>query len=136
MEAITALWQLNTEQKANEFMASLREPVRISNFVGNEFVPCVISNEWVDSFDPRTGKKLGQVPLSDSADVEVAVEAATKAFPSWSQTSRKARSRILQKIANMISEEKELFAVWESIDQGKTLARARVEVERAIDNFK
>lgn len=136
METLTTLWQLNTEQKAREFLTSQRDPIRISNFVGNDFIPCVTANEWVNSFDPRSGQILAQIPLSDSADVEVAVEAATKAFPSWSRTPRKERSQMLQKIAGIISEEKELFAVWESIDQGKTLARARVEVERAIDNFK
>lgn len=136
METLTKLWQLNTEQKADEFLASQREPIRLRNFVGNEFLHCATSNEWINSFNPRNGKIFVQVPLSDSTDVEVAVETATKAFPSWSQTSRKARSQMLQRIASIISDEKELFAVWESIDQGKTLARARVEVERAIDNFK
>ncbi|KAE8323892.1 aldehyde dehydrogenase family-domain-containing protein [Aspergillus sergii] len=128
------LW-LNTEQKAYEFLASQRDPIRLRNFVGNEFRLCATPNKWVNSFNPRNGKVLVQVPLSDSTDVEVAVETATKAFPSWSRTSRKARSQMLQRIASIISDEKELFAVWESIDQGKTLARARVEVERAIDNF-
>ncbi|KAK6814204.1 hypothetical protein RU639_009950 [Aspergillus parasiticus] len=135
METLTTLWQLNTEQKAYEFLARQRDPIRLRNFVGNEFRLCATSNQWVNSFNPRDGKVLVQVPLSDSTDVEVAVETATKAFPSWSRTSRKARSQMLQRIASIISDEKELFAVWESIDQGKTLARARVEVERAIDNF-
>jgi acyl-CoA reductase-like NAD-dependent aldehyde dehydrogenase len=34
-----------------------------------------------------------------------------------------------------MQEHREVFAVWESIDQGKTLQRARVEVDRAISNF-
>lgn len=136
MEALATLWRLNTEEKAHEFLASNRNPIHISNFVGNNFVSHTNAGERIDSFDPRTGKVLAQIPRSGPADVEVAVDAATKAFSSWSQTSRKARSQMLQRIAGIISEEKEIFAIWESIDQGKTVARARVEVDRAIDNFK
>ncbi|GMF79301.1 unnamed protein product [Aspergillus oryzae] len=113
METLNTLWQLNTEQKAYEFLASQHDPIRLRNFVGNGFLPCATSNKWVNSFNPRDGKVLVQVPLSDSTDVDVAVETATKAFPSWSRTSRKARSQMLQRIASIISDEKELFAVWE-----------------------
>jgi acyl-CoA reductase-like NAD-dependent aldehyde dehydrogenase len=35
----------------------------------------------------------------------------------------------------LMEENRELFAVWETIDQGKTLERARIEVDRAVSNF-
>lgn len=135
MPAPTDLWALNTEAKAQEFLAAA-QPIHISNFVGNEFAPHKNSEDWIDSTNPRTAKTLVKVPRSGPEDVEVAVEAAAKAFPSWSKTSRKERSQLLQRVAGLISENKELFAVWESVDQGKTLARARIEIDRAIDNFK
>lgn len=135
MPAPTDLWELNTEAKAQEFLTA-GQPIHISNFVNNEFVAHTSSEDWIDSMNPRTAKTLVKVPRSGPADVEAALEAAAKAFPSWSKTSRKERSQLLQRIAGLISDNKELFAVWESIDQGKTLARARIEVDRAIDNFK
>lgn len=135
MPAPTDLWALNTEAKAQEFVTA-GQPIQISNFVANEFSPHKSSEDWIDSTNPRTAKTVVKVPRSGPEDVEAAVEAATKAFPSWSKTSRKERSQLLQKIAGLISEHKELFAVWESIDQGKTLARARIEIDRAVDNFK
>ena len=136
MSAPTDLWALNTEAKAHEFLASNSQPIHLSNFVGNAFVAHTESEDWIDSMNPRTAKTLAKIPRSGPADVEAAVDAAAKAFPSWSNTSRKVRSQLLQRIAGLISDNKELFAVWESIDQGKTLSRARIEIDRAIDNFK
>lgn len=76
-----------------------------------------------------------RIPISDAPDVDAAVIAAKEAFPAWSRTSRKIRSGYLQKIATLLEENKELFAVWESIDQGQTIQRARIEVDRAVSNF-
>jgi acyl-CoA reductase-like NAD-dependent aldehyde dehydrogenase len=67
--------------------------------------------------------------------VDSAVLAAEAAFKTWSKTTRAERSKYLQRIAALIQENRELFAVWESIDQGKTLERGRVEVDRAVSNF-
>jgi acyl-CoA reductase-like NAD-dependent aldehyde dehydrogenase len=67
--------------------------------------------------------------------VDSAVLAAEAAFKTWSKTTRTERSKYLQRIAALIQENRELFAVWESIDQGKTLERGRVEVDRAVSNF-
>jgi acyl-CoA reductase-like NAD-dependent aldehyde dehydrogenase len=80
-------------------------------------------------------KILNRVPISSPYDVQNAVKAATTAFGSWSKTTRAVRSKYLQRIAALIEHNRELFAVWESIDQGKTLERARVEIDRAISNF-
>jgi len=106
----------------------------ISNFVSNEFVTQT-SDEWIDSFEPKTGKLYARVQNSCVSEVETAIDAACTAFKTWSRTSRAERSSYLQRIAALIKENRELFAVWESIDQGKTLERARVEVDRAISNF-
>lgn len=137
MAGAETLWQLNTIELANEFLAKSRaEPICLNNFIGNTFKAHSQPSEWIDSFNPRTGNVLARVPRSQAAEVDAAVEAATQALPLWSRTSRMERSDILLRISDILAENKELFAVWESIDQGKTLARARAEVDRAIDNFK
>lgn len=137
MDTVTTLWNLNTLDNAKDYLTSqTHKPFRLQSFVNNDFSAYPVSDEWIDSCDPCTGETLAQIPRSTQSDVDRAVDAASRAFPSWSQTSRHERSETLLRIADCLSGERELFAVWESIDQGKTLARARIEVERAIANFR
>ena len=112
-------------------------PIRLSNFVGGDFVACIESDNttWIDSLDPRTGSVIAQVPCSQPKDVEAAILAAQNAFPAWSKTTRAQRSSYLRRISELLHEHREILAVWESADQGKPLERARIEVDRAIANF-
>lgn len=137
MDTIFTLWALDTLESANDYLASNPDaPLRLHNFIDNQFFAHSEQGQWIESFNPCSGDFLAHVPRSTPADVDRAVDAASRAFPSWSQTSRTERSNILLRIAVILSENKELFAVWESIDQGKTLSRAQVEVDRAISNFR
>jgi acyl-CoA reductase-like NAD-dependent aldehyde dehydrogenase len=111
------------------------EPFHLQNHINGAQTPST-SNEWIESFNPKTGQLFARVPNSSAQDIENAVQAAESAFASWSQTSPSTRAAHLNRIATLIEERRELFAVWESIDQGKTLARARVEIDRAVSNFR
>jgi acyl-CoA reductase-like NAD-dependent aldehyde dehydrogenase len=135
-KCIPTLWECDTIVKAQHFLEIQREHnhVRLENFIGNAFVPHT-SQDWIESYEPKTGKLLSRVPVSSSEDVQKAVNAAKSAFSSWSRLSRTERSKYMQRIATLIQQHRELFAVWESIDQGKTLERARIEVDRAVSNF-
>jgi acyl-CoA reductase-like NAD-dependent aldehyde dehydrogenase len=136
MDPISTLWNLDTAGRADTYLASLTSPIRLQNFIKGDYSDHSEHTQWVDSFNPRTGELLAQIPRSALSDVDHAVDAASRAFPTWSRTSRQKRSEILLRIAAILYEKRELFAVWESIDQGKTLSRARVEVDRAISNFR
>lgn len=136
MSPTSELWKLNTIDNAQAYLASPGKNVRLQNYIGNEFSEHGNPDSWIESFNPRTGEVIANIPRSDASDVVRAVDAASRAFPSWSKTPRQERSDILLRIAAIIHEKKETFAVWESLDQGKTLARARVEVDRAISNFR
>lgn len=111
------------------------EPFHLQNLIDGAQTPST-SNEWLDSFNPKSGQIFARIPNSSAQDVEDAVQAAESAFASWSQTPPSTRAAHLNRIAALIEERRELFAVWESIDQGKTLARSRVEIDRAISNFR
>lgn len=129
-KAICEAWNCNSLEKAE---ASRAAPLELENFVSNQFSP---STQHLDAVNPKTGKVFARVPVSSAEQVDGAVKSATEAFKTWSKTTVAVRSKHLQRIAQLIQENHELFAVWESLDQGKTLARARVEVDRAISNFK
>ncbi|ETS84095.1 hypothetical protein PFICI_02120 [Pestalotiopsis fici W106-1] len=133
-QAIREAWNCTSLEKAESFLTTQGSsaPLELENFVSNKFNP---STQHLDAINPKTGKVFARVPVSSAQEVDEAVKNATDAFKSWSKTTVAVRSKYLQKIAQLIQENHELFAVWESLDQGKTLARARVEVDRAISNF-
>ena len=109
--------------------------MKIQNYINGEFVNS-ISDNWLDNYNPSTGEIYGQIPNSDEKDVEKAVEAAEKAFPSWSNTTLEERSKILSKIANLILEKLDFLAAAESKDNGKPISLAKeVDIPRAASNF-
>lgn len=129
------LWAANTLEKATTLLKQLEgKPLTLQHFSENKFSTAV-SSKHIDSFEPKSGKLIARVPCASADEVDAAIKAAKSAFPAWSKTPRAERSRLLRRISDIIAENRELFAVWESIDQGKTLERARIEVDRAVSNF-
>jgi aminomuconate-semialdehyde/2-hydroxymuconate-6-semialdehyde dehydrogenase len=109
---------------------------KIQNFIDGQFVP-PIGGKYLDNIEPATGNPYSQVPDSDNRDVEMAVTAAEKAFPSWSRMPAAERSRILLRIADLIDRDLEKFARAESVDTGKPLSLARsLDIPRASSNFR
>jgi aldehyde dehydrogenase (NAD+) len=66
-------------------------------YIDGEFVT-PHGTELADLFNPATGKVIGQVQLADEADVEAAVEAAKRALPAWSATSKEERIAALRRL--------------------------------------
>jgi acyl-CoA reductase-like NAD-dependent aldehyde dehydrogenase len=91
----------------------------------------------MDNYNPSNGKVYGKLPESDADDVDLAVKSCLKAFPSWSKTTRQDRSKILNKIADIVESKLEDFAAAESRDQGKPVSLARtVDIPRVVANFR
>jgi aldehyde dehydrogenase (NAD+) len=80
---------------------------------------------WLDVRNPATGDMLAQVADASQADIDQAVAAARKAFDGWSQTSGHARARYLYAIARTLQKHARLFAVLESLDNGKPIRESR-----------
>ena len=112
------------------------ESIKIRNFIDGEFVE-PLGGKYLDNTEPATGKPYALVPDSEARDVELAVTAAERAFPTWSKTSAADRSRILLRIADLIERDLEKLARAESIDTGKPLSLARsLDIPRAASNFR
>eukprot|EP00058_Branchiostoma_floridae_P016960 XP_002602448.1 hypothetical protein BRAFLDRAFT_63460 [Branchiostoma floridae] len=106
----------------------------LQNFIDGQFVG---TESHIDSYNPSTGEVYAKVPDSGEADVNAAVQAAKAAFPGWSETPAAERSRILNRIADLIETHLEEFAQAESRDQGKPVSLARtVDIPRAVYNFR
>ena len=112
------------------------ESIKIRNFIDGEFIE-PLGGKYLDNIEPATGKPYALVPDSEARDVELAVTAAERAFPTWSKTSAADRSRILLRIADLIDRDLEKLARAESIDTGKPLSLARsLDIPRAASNFR
>lgn len=107
----------------------------IQNYIGGRmWAPR--AGAYLNVYDPATGGVYAKVPDSDAEDVNLAVEAATKAFPAWAATPTEERARILRKISEGIERELGELARAESIDSGKPMSLARnLDIPRAAQNF-
>ena len=93
-------------------------------FIANEWKN-PSGKEWFDSTNPATGKKLASIAQATTADVNAAVKAARKAYPTWSATPGHVRARYLYAIARQIQKHSRLFAVLETMDNGKPIRETR-----------
>jgi aminomuconate-semialdehyde/2-hydroxymuconate-6-semialdehyde dehydrogenase len=108
---------------------------KILNLIGGE-LKSPLKNQFFEKLNPATGKALVQVPDSDESDVKLAVDAAVRAFPKWSETSIEKRSELLRKMSTRIGERLEEFAKAESEDSGKPFTLAKtLEIPRSQQNF-
>ena len=109
--------------------------MKIKNFINGEYL-FPEADRWIDNYNPAIGEVYGQIPNSSKEDVEKAVEAASVAFPKWSNTTIETRSQILSKIAQLIQDRLPELAAAESKDNGKPLKLAKsIDIPRAAANF-
>jgi aldehyde dehydrogenase (NAD+) len=75
--------------------------------------------------DPSTNALLARVTQGSAKDVDAAVAAARKAFGPWSRLPAHARARHLYALARMVQKHSRLFAVLETLDNGKSIRETR-----------
>lgn len=108
---------------------------KILNYIGGELTP-PLDGEFLQNVNPATGKEYSLVPNSKAADVKRAVEAAKKAFPSWSALSADERSKYLSKVSELITKNLDHLAMAETIDNGKPISVSKsVDIPRSAENF-
>jgi aminomuconate-semialdehyde/2-hydroxymuconate-6-semialdehyde dehydrogenase len=106
------------------------------NYIAGEFVR-QSSEDWMDVFEPATGKQFAKVPHSGPQEVDQAVAAARAAQPSWGALSHSVRADWLDRIADSLEAKYEEIAALESRDTGKPIALARaVDAYRSVANFR
>src|SRR5256886_9691746 len=88
---------------------------------------------FYDVHTPAVGDVIGRTPLSTSADVDAAVQAAAQAFPAWRDTPVNARAQVLYKFKQLCEQHFEELARTVTTEHGKTLDEARGSVRRGIE---
>jgi aldehyde dehydrogenase (NAD+) len=90
-----------------------------------------IDNTWTGAADtfasnnPASGLELAQVTQATSDDVDRAVAAARRAQPGWVALGGHGRARVLYALARLLQKHARLFAVIETLDNGKTIRETR-----------
>jgi succinate-semialdehyde dehydrogenase / glutarate-semialdehyde dehydrogenase len=100
-----------------------------------------IDGEWVSGggresepvINPATEKPLATLPHASAADLDRALDAAERGFKTWRATAAFERARIMRKAADIFRQRLDAIARILTMEQGKTLAEARIEVAVSAD---
>jgi alpha-ketoglutaric semialdehyde dehydrogenase len=106
----------------------------LKHFIGGERVPGAVHRDSENPSDTRD--IVAHYPQAASAEVDIAVTAARKAFPAWADASPEVRSDYLDKIGTMILQRREEIGRLLSREEGKTAPEGIGEVARAGRIFK
>ncbi|MEQ6249813.1 aldehyde dehydrogenase family protein [Sulfitobacter sp. HNIBRBA3233] len=92
--------------------------------------------ETFESRNPATGGVLAHLTQATQADVDAAVKSARRAQPKWESAGGAARARVLYAVARLLQKHSRLFAVLESLDNGKPIREARdIDIPLAQRHF-
>ena len=106
------------------------------NYIGGEWVKPV-NGRYLDNISPVNGQVFCQVPRSDAADIELALDAAHRAASAWGKTSATERGNILLRIADRMEQNLDMLAVAETWDNGKAVRETlAADIPLAIDHFR
>ena len=101
--------------------------MREANLIGGEWV-AADSGISIDVIDPATMRTIGTVPRSGTAETRRAIKAAGDAAKAWRRTSALDRSKLLQRLHDVILDNQEALAELLTLEQGKSLTESRGEI--------
>ena len=94
------------------------------------------SKSYFPSINPADESHLAMIAHANNKDVDLAVQAAKKAFPSWSKLAASERAKYIFRIARIMQEKARELAVIETLDGGKPIRESRdVDVPLACNHF-
>ena len=106
------------------------------NLIGGRWTPPV-DGEYFENRSPVDDSPIARMPRSKAADVDLAVEAAHRAFPAWSKTSATERSNMLLRIADVVEQNLDLLARVETVDNGKAVRETlAADLPLVVDHFR
>jgi succinate-semialdehyde dehydrogenase/glutarate-semialdehyde dehydrogenase len=88
----------------------------------------------ITSINPATGAEIARFDLHTKADVEAALEAASKAQVQWRQTDIAERVKLLTSMARVLRANKARYADMIVREMGKPLPEAEAEIEKCAFN--
>ncbi|MEO5511516.1 MAG: aldehyde dehydrogenase family protein, partial [Longimicrobiales bacterium] len=106
-------------------------------FIGGEWVAPAAGGSF-PTLNPATGEKMFDVPAATAPDADRAVAAAREAFenPKWSRMDAADRGTLLWRVADAIEARAGELARLETMDNGKPIREAQIDIAMAVDTFR
>ncbi len=109
---------------------------RYENFIGGKWV-APVKGGYFDNISPTTGQVICQVARSQAADVELALDAAHAAAPSWGKMAVGQRALLLSRVADRLEQYLPFLAAVETYDNGKPIRETNLaDLPLAVDHFR
>lgn len=105
-------------------------------FIGGEWQEAADGGR-LESINPSTGERIGEVPLATEADVDRAVRAARKAFESdWGSMPAGERAACLHRLADRLHEHRDELGLMDCVDSGNALAGMVGDVDWTVNTLR
>lgn len=123
---------ISLKKETEQFLA---EPVKM--LIDGEWVSASSGNT-ISTINPANGEVLTKVPLADKNDVDDAVRSARAAFNGkWTTSISPAkRGELMWRFADLLEENREHIAELETLDNGKPISEARLDVDASVNHFR
>ncbi|MGQ9806765.1 MAG: aldehyde dehydrogenase family protein [Chlorobiales bacterium] len=109
---------------------------RYENFIGGKWT-APVKGQYFENFSPVDGSLISEVARSTKEDIDLALDAAHKAFPKWSRTSATERSNLLLKIADITEKNLVYLAEVETMDNGKPIRETlNADLPLVVDHYR
>ena len=127
---------MQLQQGLEKLKSSVKLRSKYDNFIGGDWVKPV-AGQYFDNISPINGHPVCQDAQSQAADIELALDAAHKAKDKWGSTPIAERAALLEKIAERISDNLDVLALAESVDNGKPIRETTAaDIPLTIEHFK
>jgi len=123
---------------ATEARPNLKRTFQSKMLIGGEWRDSV-SGKTFETINPATEEVIAEVAEGDAADIDLAVQAARRAFDSgpWRTMDARDRGKRLHKLADLIEANFDELAEMETLDNGKPIGEARnADLPLVIDCFR
>ncbi|MCX7169134.1 MAG: aldehyde dehydrogenase family protein, partial [Proteobacteria bacterium] len=101
-------------------------------FIDGKWTPAT-SSRRIAVLNPATGETIDSVPAGNAADADRAINSAALAFKLWRKVPMARRAKLQHDAAQRLRERVEEFARLLTLELGRPLAGARIEIERSAD---
>jgi 1-pyrroline-5-carboxylate dehydrogenase len=148
-EAVLATHPLKTGEFKNEPATDFTKPEnqqamkaaieKVRGELGREY-PLVIGGKPLTTTDKITSinpahpsQVIGVFQKAGAAEVEPAMDAAQKAFETWSRVPMEERAALIFRVADLMRQRKHEFSAWMIFEVGKNWPEADMDTAEAID---
>nr|WP_275432126.1 aldehyde dehydrogenase [Staphylococcus sp. ACRSN] len=100
-------------------------------FVNNEFIESQ-SQDTMDVINPATGEKIDTITFATQEEVNDAIEKSKQAQLEWEKVPQPKRAEHVKLLIPLLEKHKDTLAELYVKEQGKTLASAKGEIDKAI----